>query len=62
MLVKNILKEVAEMFGSFRYFLYLCSVNEGESKSACSDPQPPNLGGFGKKREEPPDVVGSLSI
>ena len=42
-------KKVEEMFGGFGYFLYLCSVNKGESKSACSDPHPPNLGGLEEK-------------
>ena len=52
-------KKVEEMFGGFGYFLYLCNVNKGESKSACSDPHPPrsalplgsskNLGGLEEK-------------
>ena len=32
----NNTKIIAELFGHFRYFLYLCSIIKGDDRSACS--------------------------
>jgi hypothetical protein len=36
--VQKIAKKVEEMFGGFRYFLYLCSVNQSFEKAGSGDP------------------------
>ena len=37
----NNTKIIAELFGHFRYFLYLCRVIKDDDRSACSDPCSP---------------------